>query len=91
MCECGWLWTDGHIVGDLSSWRTEYGWNGKTYPTRDQAIHAGLRDYGSDDFNIAHIESGIVDWWGWMDEPHELNDASEFASQYVFFIKEVVS
>lgn len=78
----GWLWTAGHIVGNLDEWATSYNWDGKTYRTRAEAAKAGLREYGSDDFNIAHLTNGTVDWWGWMDEPHPIGDARKFADQY---------
>lgn len=82
----GWLWTDPHIVGSLDAWSTDYHWNGKTYPRRADAIKAGLREYGSDDFNIAHLAHGVVDWFGWMNEPHELYDAREFAATHGFLV-----
>ena len=82
MSRTGWVWTDGHIVGSLDAWHVAYIWDGELHRTRDNAIRIGLREYGSDDFNIAHIVNDEIVWWGWMNEPHDIGDAAEFAEQH---------
>lgn len=89
--QTGWIWTDGHIVGNLDRWETAYHWNGALHRTQQLAIKVGLREYGSDDFNVAHVVNGEVVWWGWMDEPHPIEDAGEFAEQHGFTVAAVSS
>lgn len=82
MSTTGWVWVQGQIVGTLEDYHHVYHWNGGTFTTSEDAIKAGGRELGHDDFNVAHVVNGKVVWWGWMDEPHPLDDATEAAEQH---------
>lgn len=89
MSDTGWIWTDPHIVGPSASGEYEsvYYWNRNYHRTREAAIKAGLRNYGSDDFNVAHIIDGELVWFGWMDEPL-LEDLASVAAKLGFRVGE---
>lgn len=66
----GWLAATCYPVGSLDDYSWSYSWNGELHPTREAAIKAGVRDFGSDDFNVGQVEDGSLVWWGWMTEEH---------------------
>jgi hypothetical protein len=69
-----------HIVGDLDNWSTCYHHEGGRYGDRQDAITAGLRDFGSDDFNVGRIKGGALVEFGWMDEMWNAEDVAETAA-----------
>jgi len=75
----GWIAAAGHIVGTLDDWSTCYDWDGALHSSRNAAIRAGLRQFGSDDFCVGHVEDGVLVWWGWMNEEHPAEDRDTVA------------
>lgn len=60
----------GQVVGNPDSgYRVAYGWDGRRFRKREKAIKHGLRERGSDDFNIGVLEQGRLVQLDWMDEP----------------------
>lgn len=81
--ETGWVWLDGHIVGNMErGYECLYNWNGATFTTQQAAMRAGLRDYGSDDFNVGHLVNGTLVWFGWMEDQHPVEDYASVAEQF---------
>jgi hypothetical protein len=80
--DTGWVWVQGDIHGTLDNYWHVYSWNRATFTSREAACAAGGAETGHDDFNVAHLVNGEVVWWGWMDEPHPLEDAAEAAKQH---------
>ena len=56
------------IVGTPAKYEHVYDSDGATYPTRADAISAGFRLRGSDDFNIGILRHGRLVELAWMDE-----------------------
>jgi hypothetical protein len=75
----GWIAAAGQITGNLETWTMVYTFDGTGHATREQAISAGFRQFGCDDFNVGRVESGYLAWWGWMDEEHPAEDRAEVA------------
>jgi hypothetical protein len=80
MMGSGWFAAAGQIVGTVDAWETVYDWDGSLHPSRDAAIKAGFRQFGSDDFNIGKLSGDQLVWWGWMYEEHPAEDRAEVAS-----------
>lgn len=79
----GWVWVDGHIVGNPDTgYQCLYNWNHRSYGTRQKAIDAGIAEYGSDDFNVGFLEASRLEWFGWMDEQHPPEDYPSVAEQF---------
>ena len=79
----GWLAATCYPVGSLDDYSWSYSWNGELHPTRQAAIKAGLRDFGSDDFNVGQVKDGVLVWWGWMTEEHAEDLAGAAAGLYL--------
>ncbi len=56
------------IVGS-DRFETVYAFDGKSFPTREQAIAHGFTKDRSDDFNIGVLEFGKLVSLDWMQEP----------------------
>lgn len=56
------------VGGNHGPFETVYGFDGKVYPTRQDAIRNGFIVRGSDDFNIGVIRDGKVVSLDWMDQ-----------------------
>lgn len=62
------------IVIFASAWCNEFGigisysWDGQRFNNRNDAIKHGLRERGSDDFNIGQTYGDDLVWFGWMDQ-----------------------
>lgn len=76
----GWLAAAPQWVGTLDALTTAYRWDGRTWPTRDEAIEAGFGQFGHDDFNVGKVVAGQLVWWGWMQHQHPLEDRVEAAA-----------
>lgn len=91
MSDTGWVCLAGQIVGTLDNYSTVYTQAGGLFTNQDAACKAGVKILGHDDFNVAHVVDGKVVWWGWMNEPHPIDDAAEAAGQYGWTVTEAVS
>ena len=61
---------------------TTYNWaDRKLHASREQAVSAGFKLRGSDDFNVAVVRDGRLTWFGWMDEHLDDYDLDEVAEQ----------
>lgn len=76
----GWFAAEGHIVGNVNNWTTEYCVTGKFYESRALAISAGFSEFRHDDFNVGRVKNGRLVWFGWMDEKHPADDYHEVAA-----------
>jgi hypothetical protein len=62
----------GDIVGNMQDgFQTIYGWDGDLYDKRKDAIRAGWKERGSDDFNIGVVRGGRLVGLCWMNEPNK--------------------
>lgn len=60
----------GQIVGGGGRpFETVYGFDGERFGDRSMAITHGLRERGSDDFNIGVLEGGKLISLDWMNKP----------------------
>jgi hypothetical protein len=80
--QTGWVALAGQIIGNLENWQMSYMWDGEFYPDRETAVKVTMDRIGHDDFNVAHVEHGVLDWFGWMDEKHPEEDWGEPAAQF---------
>lgn len=55
-------WCNKHGIG------ISYSWDGERFNNRADAIKHGVRNRGSDDFNIGQTYGDDLIWFGWMDE-----------------------
>lgn len=70
----------GQIVGGGERpFETVYGFDGEKFKERAEAIRHGLRERGSDDFNIGVLERGKLVSLDWMEKPVE-TDPAELAA-----------
>ena len=66
----------GQIVGGNGRpFETIYGFDGERFHYRSQAITHGLRERGSDDFNIGVIKNGKLVSLDWMNEVGDTDPA----------------
>ncbi|MFJ1765025.1 hypothetical protein ACIOD2_32190 [Amycolatopsis sp. NPDC088138] len=80
--QTGWVAIAGQVVGTPADWKMSYSWDGELCGTRAAAIAHGMNWVGSDDFNVAHVEHGVLTWFGWMDEVHPQQDWAEPAAAF---------
>jgi hypothetical protein len=59
---------------NASGFGINYSWDRVRFTTRERAIKHGLKERGSDDFNIAEVDGQRLAWFGWMDEQINEND-----------------
>ncbi len=60
----------GSIVGNMQDgFDVIYDWNQVFYDLRKDAIAAGWKERGSDDFNIGVVRAGRLVGFAWMDDP----------------------
>ena len=70
------------IVIFASAWCNErgigisYSWDGERFNNRNDAIKHGLKERGSDDFNIGQTYGDDLIWFGWMDQRMDEDDAT---------------
>lgn len=62
-------------AGTLEKLCHGYDWDGTRYVTQVEAVAAGWKMFGHDDFNIGHVQGNKLVWFGWMDEP--INETDE--------------
>jgi hypothetical protein len=87
--QTGWVGLQGQLIGNLESYSMAYYWDGVFYPTREEAIAVTMKRLDHDDFNLAHVESAVMTWFGWMDEKHPEEDWSDVAEQFGWRVSEV--
>jgi len=78
--QLGWIAVQPHIVGNLERYEICYSWDGTVHLSRQGAIRHGLREFGSDDFNIGRVSRDRLVWWGWMDEEIDREDLPMIAA-----------
>ncbi|MGB3443846.1 MAG: hypothetical protein WBA97_34345 [Actinophytocola sp.] len=88
MSDTGWVCLQGSIVGTVENYSTVYTRSGGLFTSQHSACEAGIKTLGHDDFNVAHVVNGEVVWWGWMEEPHPIDDAAEAAEQFGWSVAE---
>lgn len=79
----GWIAATCYPVGTVYDYSWSYSWDGSLHPTRAAAVAAGLKGFGSDDFNVGRVEDGVLVWWGWMSEEHPEDLAAAAAGLYL--------
>lgn len=66
----------GQVVGSPGlPYTTEYGFDGKRFDDRQEAIGHGFDIRGSDDFNIGVLKAGKLVSMDWMDEAIDTDPA----------------
>lgn len=78
------------IVGSSSSgFETIYGWDGRRYPSADEAIAAGFKSRESDDFNIGVVVGNSLIDFRWMHRPMDDREGMRaIAKQHGFKLRE---
>lgn len=75
------------VTTDNDSIAAVYLWDGKRFASREQAVGAGFRAFGCDDFSIGQVRGKRLAWFGWMDESKEA-DRAEVARQLQLDVEE---
>jgi len=79
----GWVVLVGTIISNETvDFHLAFSWDSELHTYQQDAIDAGLRKLGHDDFNIGYVEDGCLLWFGWMRDQFPEEDYVNAAKQF---------